>query len=397
MSARWLLDHSSEVLLGSVRTSPRRAARSLAMSLIAGSVLALAACGSGPDVRKPAALQPVTNPASLTLAWTSKIANVEFPLSVAAVGDSFTLASTDGTVLAVQAATGREAWRVAVGAQLAAGVGTDGASTAVVTRDNELIVLNSGKIVWRQRLNGRVLTAPLVAGERVFVVGIDRSIQAFDALDGRKLWTQQRPSEALTLTQAGVILPYKNSLLAGQGARLTAFDPTTGAVQWDVPVASPRGANEVERLADLVGPAARVGDTICARSFQAGVGCVFADRGSLSWSKPIGGNDGVAADSEYVFGADTADRITAWRTGTGEAVWTSEKLLYRNLTAPIVTPRGVAFADSQGMIHFMDRATGTLTARLSTDGSPVATTPVMLGGVMLVVTRSGTLSAFTVQ
>jgi outer membrane protein assembly factor BamB len=357
----------------------------------------LAACGSGADVRKPAALQVVANPASLTVAWTAKIPNVEFPLQVSAMADTFTLAASDGTVLAVQAATGRELWRVAVGAPIAAGVGTDGANAAVVTRDNELLVVNGGKVAWRQRLNGRVLTSPLVAGERVFVVGVDRTVQAFDVLDGRRLWTQQRPSDALTLTQAGVIVPYRNSLLVGQGARLTALDPTSGAVSWDVPVASPRGANEVERLADLVAPAARVGDTICARSFQAGVGCVFADRGSLAWSKPIGGNDGVAADAEFVFGADTADRITAWRTASGESAWTSEKLLYRNLTAPVLTGQGVAFGDSQGLIHFMDRSSGALTARLSTDGSPVAGTPVVLGGLMLVVTRSGTLTAFNVR
>jgi outer membrane protein assembly factor BamB len=36
-------------------------------------------------------------------------------------------------------------------------------------------------------------TAPLVAGERVFVMGVDRVVHAFDATDGKKLWVLQRP------------------------------------------------------------------------------------------------------------------------------------------------------------------------------------------------------------
>jgi outer membrane protein assembly factor BamB len=64
---------------------------------------------------------------------------------------------------------------------------------------------------------------------------------------------------------------------------MTGVDPLAGTVRWEVPIGSPRGANEVERLADLVGPALRVGNTLCARSFQAAVGCVDGDRGNLLW------------------------------------------------------------------------------------------------------------------
>src|SRR5262249_43272329 len=140
---------------------------------------------------------------------------------------------------------------------------------AVVTRDGELVVFEQGQVKWRKPLAARVTTAPLVAGERVFVVGVDRIVRAFDALDGRRIWSLQRPSDPLTLSQAGVLVPFKDTLVVGQGPRMVGVDPTAGTVRWDVPVGSPRGANEIERLADLVAPSARVGNLICARSFQA--------------------------------------------------------------------------------------------------------------------------------
>ena len=65
------------------------------------------------------------------------------------------------------------------------------------------------------------LRAPLVAGERVFVVGVDRAVHAFDAIDGRRLWTLARPGDALTLSQPGVLAAYKDTLVVGQGALLT--------------------------------------------------------------------------------------------------------------------------------------------------------------------------------
>ena len=56
-----------------------------------------------------------------------------------------------------------------------------------------------------------------VAGERVFVMSVDRVVHAFDVLDGRRLWTLQRPGEALTLAQPGVLAAHKNTLVAGIG------------------------------------------------------------------------------------------------------------------------------------------------------------------------------------
>ena len=61
------------------------------------------------------------------------------------------------------------------------------ASPAVVTRENEVVVLEAGRVLWRKPLPSAVLAAPLVAGERVFALTVDRQVIAFDALDGRRL------------------------------------------------------------------------------------------------------------------------------------------------------------------------------------------------------------------
>lgn len=360
--------------------------------VVAALVAALAGCSST-DKPKPSALESYTQQLGSRVAWNQKIGAVQFPLAVAATPGVFTVASTEGVVVALEADTGRELWRGNVEAPLGAGVGSDGRFASVVTREGQLVTLEAGRVLWRKGLNMRVSTAPLVAGERVFVLGGDRSVHAFDALDGTKLWTVQRPSDPLTLSQGGVIAAFKDTLLVGQGPRLAGLDPKNGEVRWEVTIGAPRGTNEVERLADLVAPLARVGDFVCVRSFQAAVGCVNAERGALSWVKPVGGNDGVAADEQLVVGADASDRITAWKMGTGEVAWQSEKLLHRGLGAPSSTAKAIVFGDAEGVVHFLSRDKGETVLRLTTDGSAIAAAPTVSGNTMLIVTRNGGLYA----
>ena len=353
----------------------------------------LAACASS-DKPAPKPLEALTPQIAGRQVWNRRVDGVSFPLAVAVNGNVFTVAGDDGTVLALDAPSGRELWRAEVGTKLSAGVGSDGRFAAVVTRGTELVVIEAGRIVWRKSLGVRVANAPLVAGERVFVLAVDRSVHAFDVLDGQLLWTSKRPGDPLTLSQSGALLAFKDTLLVGQGPRLAGLDPLKGSVRWEVPVATPRGTNEVERLADLVGPVARVGSLVCARAFQAAVGCVDAERGTASWSKNVGGTNGIAADEQFVFGADASDRLTAWRTASGEIAWNSDGLLYRGLSAPLSVGKTLVVGDAEGTVHWLSREKGEPLLRLPTDGSAVVAAPTLAGTTMLVATRNGGLFAF---
>jgi outer membrane assembly lipoprotein YfgL len=348
----------------------------------------------GPDRPKPKDLEPIAAPITVREAWRQNFGKVEFPLTVAVNGTTLTMATSDGTVLAFEGETGRTLWRTSVGSAISAGVGSDGTVAAVVTREGNLVALDSARIRWTKPLGVRVATAPLVAGGRIFVLGVDRSVHAFDAADGLKLWQVARPGDALTLQQTGVVTAFKDTLVVGQGPRMAGVDPNTSMLRWEVPLGSPRGANEVERLADLVGPVVRVGDLVCARSFQAAVGCVDAQTGNVAWTKTVGGTDAIAGDAEQVFGADASDRMTSWKTSTGDIVWTNESLMFRRLGAPAVIAQSVVYGDNDGTLHWFSRAKGESQARVATDGSAITTPPVAVGGVLVVVTRGGGVFAF---
>jgi len=363
------------------------------------AVLSLALLGgcsvfSSSNAPKPAALETVNPQIAGRQVWNSSVGSVQFPLAITARNEQFFVAGSDGAVMALQASSGQLLWRAEVGERLSAGVGSDGRFAAVVTRGNEVVLLDAGKVLWRKALKTPVTTAPLVAGERVFVLTVDRVVHAFDALDGRRLWELRRPGDALTLAQAGVITSYKDTLVVGQGARMAGVDPLKGSLQWEASVANPRGTNEVERLADLIAPAVRTGELICARAFQSAVACINADRGTTLWSRNVGGSQGVGGDAQLVVAADASDRITAWNTRNGDVQWTAEQFLNRKLSAPLVQGPTIVFGDFEGQLHFISRETGKTQLRLPTDGSPIVGAPVLAGTTLLVATRNGGLFAF---
>jgi outer membrane protein assembly factor BamB len=364
-----------------------------AIVIVAFSTL-LSACSSSSKRPQPAELGTNTALLGVRQAWTNRIGEVPPGAMPVVVGTNVIFASADGTVAALDAATGKDQWRGSAGADLATGAGSDGKLTAVITRSNEVVALEGGKELWRVKLPAQSFTAPLVAGGRVFALAADRSVTALDGATGRKLWVQQRPGEPLVLKQPGTMLAVGDTLVAGLAGRLVGLNPNNGTVRWDAPIATPRGTNEVERLVDLVGRTNRAGDVVCARAFQAAVGCVNAARGTLLWNKPANGAEGVHGDDRLVVGTENDGKVVAWRMADGERAWVSERLQYRSLTAPLVVGRTVVIGDGTGLVHLLSREDGSPLNRLSTDNSAIAASPVLAAGTLIVVTRNGGIYGF---
>ena len=328
-------------------------------------------------------------------AWTARIGKVGgLPLDIHSSGNVVTVASEDGLVAAIDARTGGDLWRTVLAEPLSAGVGSDGNAAAVVSRSNVLIVLNAGRERWRQTLAAQVFTPPLVAGGRIFVLSADRSITAYDTDNGRKLWSQRRPGEALVLRQSGVLLAVGDTLVVGFSGRLVGLDPDNGSVRWEAPLASARGTNDVERLVELVGRTSRVGDSVCARAFQATLGCVNTARGTVVWTQPASGAEGVHGDNDALFGTESNGTTSAWRRSDGTRLWASDRLKYRKLTAPLLLGRSVVIGDDEGYVYLLSRTDGTPLNRVATDGSGIAAAPVVAGDTLVVVTRNGSVYGF---
>lgn len=365
--------------------------------MVMASAVSLMACSFSPDKPRPAELPPVAALMGTRLAWTAQTGPVPQGVVPTVAAGRVWVGGAAGNLLVLDGDSGREVWRLNLDAPLATGIGSDGETGAVVTQGNELVAVAEGKVLWRARLSARAFTTPLVAGRRVFVLTADRTISAFDARTGARLWSQPRTGEPLVLRQAGVLLAFEDTLVAGLSGRLAGLNPQNGALRWEAPIANPRGTNEVERLVDLTAPVSRVGSSLCARAYSAAVGCVDASRGRLLWTLPAQGVTGVHGDDRLVFGAESDGRVLAWQRSGGEVAWTVDRLKYRDLTAPVALGRVVAIGDGTGLVHLLSREDGAEMTRLSTDGSAIVGAPVLAGQTLVVQTRNGGVFAWRPQ
>ncbi len=355
----------------------------------------LAACGSPPRPT-PVAIGDFKVQQAMTAAWSFKFSSAnQLNQSLLVVNDKVAIAAADGAVAVVNTESGKLVWKHDIKSKLLSGAGFNGEQLAVVTVSNELVVLSEGNVLWRKRLKAQSYTNPLVAGGRVFVLLADRSVAAFDALNGQFLWTQQRPGEPLVLKQNGVLLPYQNALIAGLGGRLVALNPDNGQIIWEVAMANPRGVNDLERLVDLVATASRVNDSVCVRAFQSQVGCVNVTRGALLWNRASVGVQGVDGDAKLLVGAESNGVVRAWTRAGGERAWDTDRLKYRELTSPLVTPKGVVLGDEGGWLYLLSATDGVLLNRVQTASAGFASAPTPLAnGGFVILTRNGQLLAY---
>ena len=350
---------------------------------------------SGPSRPKPAELGPIVPVLAVRQAWTSQIGDTQgLALDVHVQGTTVLLASAAGDLAAIDARTGGDVWRARLGVPLASGVGSDGRWAAVTSKASQLIALEGGREIWRKPLPALAYTAPLVAGGRIFVLAADRSVSAYDAATGYLLWRQQRPGEPLILRQGGVLTAVGDTLVAGLSGRLVGFNPDNGSVRWEAPLASPRGTNDVERLVEVVGRTSRIGASLCARAFQASVGCIDAARGTVTWTQAASGGEGIDGDDTLLFGTEGNGTVVAWRRADGSRVWTNDRLQWRRLTAPLLLGRSIVVGDDSGLVHLLSRDDAAPLNRLATDGSPIAAAPVVAADTLVVVTRKGGVYGF---
>ncbi|MET3130018.1 outer membrane protein assembly factor BamB [Oxalobacteraceae bacterium GrIS 1.11] len=375
--------------------------------LVAVSLLALmAGCASlNPFAAKesknqPAKLVELKSSLAVRTAWSHSIGKAGvYAFTPALAGDSLYVAANDGALARLDAASGRQLWRIKAGMDLTAGVGSDGQVVAVGGAKGMLLAFDAdGKPLWSQQTSSEILSSPVVGMDVVVVRSVDNRIVGYDAKTGAKKWTVQRTTPALTLRNApGMVVGGANVYVAQPGGKMLALALATGLPRWEVVVGEPRGATELERVTDIAGTPVLFDKDICVVTYQGKVGCFDAGTGVARWTKAQSSDVGVAVDQRFVFSADEKGALSAFGREGGQSAWKNDALAYRRLSTPVSYGRAVAVGDYQGYIHFLSREDGALIGRVGTDGSPFVSAPVIAGANLIFQTQSGTVTALAVE
>lgn len=348
------------------------------------------------DGPRPAELSEITTTASLSALWSVSVGGSENAIFVPARVDGVVYAAGgDGRVVRVEAGAVR--WSTDLDATLTAGVGSDGRLVVVVTRDGEVVALDAtdGTQRWRVALGAEVLAPPAVARDTVVLRTSDHRLIALSANDGERRWNYQRNQPPLSLRSQSALVVEQDAVLAGfPGGKVVAVSIDNGGELWEMTIALPGGATEIERIADVVGVPVLGRRELCAVTFQGRASCVDLGTGRPVWSREFSSSVGLDRDLRYVFVADSLSEVHALDAYTGDEVWRQSGLNRRDVSRPVVLGEHVVVGDAEGYLHVLRRDTGTFEARDRVDGSPLRAAVVASGEGFIVQTAKGTVRAY---
>ncbi|SBT06995.1 Outer membrane protein assembly factor BamB [Candidatus Accumulibacter aalborgensis] len=354
---------------------------------------------SGSSGPKMAELRPIEATAEARTLWQDGVGKGgDYVFTPAVVGSSVYAAARDGTIARFD--DGQQVWRIKAEQPLSGGVGADARILVVGTAKGDVFAFSTadGTLLWKAKASSEILSPPAVGPGIVIVRSGDHRLAAYDVVDGKRKWVYQRPSTPLSLrVTASPVLIEKYVFAGFPGGKLIAVSADNGAPLWEGTVALPKGATELDRVADVTSVPMIDGRTICAAAFQGRVACFDLGSGNLMWTRDISSAAGLSIDSRYVYVTDDKGAVYALDKASGASIWKQDKLFLRRLTAPLVRGGLVAVADVQGVVHFLNRDDGAFAARLTTDGSPVLAPLQPLGSNLVVQTANGRVLAIEAQ
>jgi outer membrane protein assembly factor BamB len=301
-------------------------------------------------------------------------------------------ASGDGTISVLDEDSGKVVSHIDTKKRVSGGVEVGDGLIVVGTIKGEVLAYDlNGKELWVQSLGGEVIAPAAISNKVVVVRTSDGRIYGLSADDGKRRWVFQRAAPALLLRSESGVLAIGRDVVAGYpNGKLIALDIDDGKLTWEVSVSLPRGATELERIADVAGLPVVDGPNVCAGAFQGKVACFEIASRNMAWSRDLSTSRSIAADKKSLYVVDDSSAVHALDRSQGASVWKQDKLLYRKLTSPVLLDNRLFVGDYEGDLSVLSPENGEIIGRLATDGTPIEWI-VPIAGALLVQTAGGSV------
>ncbi|AKF81692.1 dehydrogenase [Myxococcus fulvus 124B02] len=255
----------------------------------------------------------------------------------------------DGTLYALDAATGEEKWKYAAGESLA--------------------------------------TVPVVAEGLVLVASESDTLFAVKAADGVWAWQYRRdPPSGFTVRGASTPLVREGNVYVGfSDGYVVSLTMRDGSANWEKSLSG--SGNEFLDVDST--PVMDEHGQLYVASYKSGIYALEAESGDLVWTSSVGGMTALLSKGKMLFAVGDG-RVDAYLAEDGRLLWT-HPLGERAAQAPVFA-KGMLIVPIQRSLLFLDPKTGQ--ARVSWNpGDGVSATPFVAGSKLFVLSNNGWLYA----
>ncbi|MGP9543391.1 outer membrane protein assembly factor BamB [Psychrobacter sp. AOP7-B1-25] len=352
------------------------------MAVLAVMSTAVIGCNRGikPVVNDPVELVQIAQPISvLQPVFSTDVGNKKaskkdpLDLQVGYASSQIVTASRGGELSGFNS-TGERIWSINIEDQITGGVAVDELSqTAIIsTRGGKVMAFDSttGAKRWQQQLSGSVLTPALITNNRVVLSANDGFLHGLSLQTGQSVWqfATQVPAISVRGSAAPTLLDNETALLATADGRLHAITVDNGLPLWSRRVGVGTGSSEVERMSDVDGKPIVDKNQLFAISYSGQLlGIDLASR-QVMFVNEIASLKSLAVNTQQVIATSLEGKVVAYDRNSGETLWESDELAYRDLTNPVMIGSYIAIGDLDGVVHLFDPATGSIVSRVETKG-----------------------------
>jgi outer membrane protein assembly factor BamB len=263
----------------------------------------------------------------------------------------------------------------------------------------------SGNKLWSQDLDAPGTAAPTVAGKLVYIVARDSRAWALDVETGRIAWTAD--GTAPTSNFGGGAGPAIGNELAvfpfPSGEVLAAF-PRGGLTRWSTVIAGQRLGHVAASVSDISADPVIDGNRVYVGNVSGRTVALDLATGEWLWTLndgatgpvwPVGGSIFLLNDLNELIRADAASGEVIWRVALPRFVSDRPKRQrdIHALYGPILAGGRLIVASSDETLREFDPVSGALLRTTDLPGG-AASSPIVAGGTLYVVSTKGQLLAF---
>jgi outer membrane protein assembly factor BamB len=372
--------------------------------LALSAAVLLAGCGlfgDDDEELEPAELIDFETKVPVKRLWSTKIGgDAEFlRVALRPMGDGNRIyaASINGNVVALDPENGKQVWRNKLDIGLSSGPGVGEGLVVVVATDGFVIALSAedGTERWRAYVSGESLATPLVYDEWVVVQTVDNKLTALSIFDGTERWSLEQSTPALTMRGSTSPQAVGQNVVTGfDNGRVMAINLESGDIEWDSMLAPPSGRSDLDRLSDIDGDIAVVGQDLYASGYQGRIASLAAESGQVLWARELSTYAGVTADWNNIYSTLQNGELIALNRRSGTELWRQSVLLRREPTAPVSFRMTVVVGDLEGYLHFFSNVDGEPAARVRAGKSAIVSTPLVMADRLFVQSDDGKVSAW---
>ncbi|MXP56595.1 outer membrane protein assembly factor BamB [Pantoea sp. Mhis] len=314
-----------------------------------------------------------------------------------------------GIVKALSEYDGKEKWSInlaeknnffskSISALLSGGITINGDHLYIGSERGRIYALNikDGSIAWKTQLSGEILSDPAVSDEMVVLHTSNGMLQGLNQINGKTQWSVDLGMPQLSLRgESAPVVAFDCIIIGDDKGRVNLVGIKQGQLIWQQDISNSMTSTENNYIKDVDVNPIIINGIVYAVTYNGNLAALNLLNGKIIWQKKIDGAKSLIIDSDNIYLTDQYDHIIALNINDGLTLWQQNKLIHRQLTAPVLMHNYLIFGDTKGYLYWFNKYNGKYILSQKFDKNGFHSEALVVDDKIIIQSKNGKLYAIT--